>query len=604
MGFLLQPRCVRLLATLLAAVTALSEAAAAQQFGRWWWDGFLGAGMRSYENRVDGAKASSLTERQLRVSLGLNGYLGHPALGRFRVGVDGLRNDLSGPTGSDSDQLGYSVDLDLLPQGSYPISVGARRTSIDLTPGSDATTSVIGAQLETTESFFARLGMRRGWLRGAQLQFNRNRLEFLDPELAPEHESATSLRWVRRIGAFDNRLRLDRELHDYSLANYSTDVWTGSFDQFARLATRWGWQLSLSGHRFGLEQGAKSLSRGDEMRSRASLSREVRGRDLAQLQFELGLVRPSGQIQSESYSGTLSYRLSLRPSVNITPFVQTAELSGEETSRSAQRGGVSFSWSRASHVVDALLSGTAAYGMVSSTDLHVTSDETQRSWAVAASLEHGDLRRTRAGLELEVAINQIRIARPESEVLQDPSFLETGTADEDFARARLKLERRRGTRGLALWADVSKRRSTPLDQDRRVDFTASTITAQASRGSFTLTASGGRTESRPAVDPRQVVEFASTSVSWRPARSLSLLSSYRYDLRSSTALPDLRGSRLNAGFVFHLGQLDLRGEYWQTTDKLASGTNRRDSGFSWTLGRRMAGWLPIVTGARRRGEIR
>src|SRR6266498_3290727 len=62
--------------------------AAAQEFGQWSWDGSVSAAIRKYADRIEETQQKS-TQNDYRLGLGVQGFVLHPAIAAFRVGVDG-----------------------------------------------------------------------------------------------------------------------------------------------------------------------------------------------------------------------------------------------------------------------------------------------------------------------------------------------------------------------------------------------------------------------------------------------------------------------------------------------------------------------------------
>ena len=75
-------------APLLLVLPALLAAAPAsgQQYGQWSWEGALGGTVRAYRNSLDLAPTISDDEISGDVALGVNGFLGHPAVASILIG--------------------------------------------------------------------------------------------------------------------------------------------------------------------------------------------------------------------------------------------------------------------------------------------------------------------------------------------------------------------------------------------------------------------------------------------------------------------------------------------------------------------------------------
>ena len=102
----------------------------------------------------------------------------------------------------------------------------------------------------------------------------------------------------------------------------------------------------------------------------------------------------------------------------------------------------------------------------------------------------------------------------------------------------------------------------------------------------------------------QEVRFTGAGARWRPWRYVHLNGSYREDQREFVLAPDIDGDRAELGLELRVGQVQLLASLFETRERLMDGSERTNRGLRWSIGRRLAGWLPIVTGTQRRGTIR
>src|SRR5512139_2365466 len=113
-------RCAPLVLSVLPMLLA-SAPAFAQQYGQWSWEGTLGGTARSYRNSLDGARTASDDELSADLSLGIDGFLGHPAVGRFRLLGSVGRVSYEGTRRLGSQRWGVDADVRLLPQSRFPL---------------------------------------------------------------------------------------------------------------------------------------------------------------------------------------------------------------------------------------------------------------------------------------------------------------------------------------------------------------------------------------------------------------------------------------------------------------------------------------------------
>ena len=73
-----------------------------QRYGQWSWDALLGIEGRRSSNLINGERVSDYGSRELRLSLGLNGFVLSPAVARFRLRFDTWFTDFGQGSGTDS----------------------------------------------------------------------------------------------------------------------------------------------------------------------------------------------------------------------------------------------------------------------------------------------------------------------------------------------------------------------------------------------------------------------------------------------------------------------------------------------------------------------
>ncbi len=127
---------------------------------------------------------------------------------------------------------------------------------------------------------------------------------------------------------------------------------------------------------------------------------------------------------------------------------------------------------------------------------------------------------------------------------------------------------------------------------------------QVGRQSVTVTANAGRTRTEvEGLSPQEVSFLAASLRAW-PWRYLGVRALFRLDRREVDLAPDIDGQRAEVGFDARLGLLRLEVVYYRVENVVDGGAERVNSGLRWTLSRRFAGWLPIVSAPGRRGEVR
>ncbi|MFN3414211.1 MAG: hypothetical protein ACK42L_09155, partial [Thermoanaerobaculum sp.] len=146
--------------------------ALAQQFGQWSWQANFRAGGRSYENTSQGQLLSQYQEQALSLGLGLNGFVVHPAIARFNLGLDVVFSRYPKGMAVDNNRLGYSLRLGLLPESPYPIELFASRSRFEYQGLTALPAFTFVGTPEQTTSWGGRLRFRHGLLAGALLGFD------------------------------------------------------------------------------------------------------------------------------------------------------------------------------------------------------------------------------------------------------------------------------------------------------------------------------------------------------------------------------------------------------------------------------------------------
>lgn len=591
---------LRLLLVLLPALLC-PPSAETQDFGQWWWDGTLGLGQRGLMNSLTGFDTTRIEERDLQLSLGLNGFLGHPALGDFRLGVDLFLSELRNGESLDRDSTGFSLDLNVLPRGAYPLRLFARRMRFDFS--APASPRPFSRLPDTTSVAGARLRIRRGTLRGTLVGVEHSSLDFVDPDLDNEIDERQYVDWGRQIGSIQNHMRLERSRRTFSFSEAEIDDLVLTLSQQGKLTDLWEWQLSGTGIQRDVEVAGRQAADSDDLRLRNVVSRPIGRRDQLQIQTTLALANAGGGASSSGYGTGLFYRVGLKPGLQLSPFVEYFRQSSELFDSRAPRAGLIFTWGR-NGTVKTLLTTQGSYATLDRQRDGLVESENLLALSLAGTVSHGEPSGLLKELELELSHNDLRLSQEPIAELPDLGLAQTGLRSEDRTRLRLRLAHAWRRSQLSGWIEGSRREGT--GQLQGSDFENETLSAnlQASLGRVTVRGGAGATRLQQGALAEQEIRFDSLTLSWRPWRLLSLHASYRTDERILALVPDFGIDRWEAGLSFQLGQLVLRAEAFEQTESIDLGPERNYRGFRWTLTRRFSGWLPVITGLQRRGVIR
>lgn len=591
-------RRARLLA-LVACATLVACPAVAQTFGRWWLEGSVGLGQRRTRVERDDRVTSDNRQQELRLALALHGFVLHPTVGEFRLGVDLLLSEYEGGQRLDTDRTGFDAELSLLPRGAYPARLYARRQLYDYSRGEGQSLALLRAP-DTTTSVGGRFRVRKGPLRGLLVGAERTSFEILDRASEDELQERQFVDWSRPGGPTRHHLRLEHRLRDYGDFGLRVDDWTASIDESGRAGELWNWQISGLGIRRAVESRSREELETDSLRLRQRWYRPVREADLLDLSASLGLERPDAGSDLESYGASVFYRWRPGAAIEVAPFAQYLERRSDRFGNRGPRAGLSVSWTR-DGTLQSLLSARASFGEIERRVEDVTDRESQTSIVLSGSLAHGDADGLRKELEVEVGRNELRLARDPLLDLPDLGTLASG--DEDYLRGRVTVGHRWDSKWLRGWVEGSRIDAAALAVNG--GFRTDTLSGAVQHGGadYSLQVSAGDVEvQRP--DGTQTVRYSGLAATWTPRRGSRVRVSYRRDQRQLVLAPRVDGERLEALLQLGLGQLTLEVGAFATSERLAGEPDRENRGVNWTVRRGFAAWLPIVTGSRRKGVIR
>ncbi len=593
---------LRISAVLLLVVGAVAGPSKAQ-FGRWSWDGYVGIGQRNTENQVASETTSEFDLDELRLALALNGFLGHPALGRFRLGVDTLVSKQEGGFDLDSDALGLEATVDFLPQGAYPSRLFFRRRTFDHTFDETTDARLIRTLPETSTRWGGHLRVRRGPLSGLALGLESLDQDFQDEESDPQTEDRHWLEWAHSGKALQQRVRLEQRQTDYGFIDLEIDDLTLNIDERLTVEDRWRWLLSGVGIARDVRTATSELST-DDFRLRNRFTFFVRERDQLDIRTASGWLSREGEGSITDHGATVAYRWRVSPVWEIAPFAQYSRQSGAELTLISPRLGVAVTWSHSRERWDGLVTARISYGEIEGRRNGNKATEDEEGYGFTATFGHGQLAGLRKEIEVEYTRNDLGLTRGPLVDLTDLGFSLEQLGTDDLYRGRLTLGHRWDGRVIDAWAEWRRRESSGTL--RLGDFQVEGLTGnlQLSGRRFNVQVNIGETEVERETRPPELIDFRGLGVSLFPLRALSLRASFRDDRRELVLTPDLETEQFRFEVRYQLGQIILEGEVFKTEQRILGSSDRTNRGFRWTVSRRLSGLLPIITGTERRGEIR
>jgi len=587
------PVALLVLPALLAAGPA-----SAQQYGQWSWEGALGGMARSYRNSLDLAPTVSDDEVSADVALGVNGFLGHPAVGRFALlGTVGLIN-YQGVQTLDSRRWGANANLSLLPQSRFPLTLYAKRQAYSYSQITLDDPLFVAGVPETSLGFGGRFRMRAGPLSGTLFGYDRSNVTYRDAGDKSALQETAFADWSRGGRRFDQHLRLEHQRQDFGLVDYSIRDLTGNFNQIARLGGGWRWELFAYGVRRQLEYAGTAADL-DNARTSQRFIDVMSPRTTLELSYDGGLSRGEGT-DFQSHTGLARLQVRPSPAWTFTPYGGYGVQIANGTRLRAPQAGLSASWARAKGTLDLVVNEGLGVAWLQTEG---GPEDSSLSLSVGGSVGQGDDRGLRKEVEASWARNRLRRAGEPVEGLPDLGVGLAGVGTEDSLRGRLTLRRKRGS-ATSLYGYGEASRLELRGAAGAAGPSVDTLTGTLQLTGRRAWAAANVGTSRVGAPSTQEIRFWAATLTLRPLRWLSLAASYRADRRDLVLAPDVDSERIEASADLAVGAFVLTGQGFQTTEAPRGGTERRNRGVVVTLSRRFGGWLPIVTGVPDGGVIR
>jgi hypothetical protein len=586
----------------LGAFFGPGPAAFAQSFGQWSWDGALGVRRITQTATLDGDEIRSRDESNLEFTLNAKGFIVHPAVARFRVGVNAALSKYGSTSGRNNRLWGFDAGINGLPRGAYPFSVYARRQSFAYEQLRDGDPLGLLSVPDTSTAFGGRLRFRRGFLNGTLLGFDRQGISYLDAESRSTRDEQAFVDWSRSSRTFSHHFRLRRRVQEFRLADFGTRDLTLNYDQRGDINPSWRWDMFVIGLHRALDSPAARGSTFDNLRTRQLLVHTMPSQNRVELSYSGGLTRGAVGDTAQSHWLLSRYRWWTRPRWEVTPFIAYSFQVRQGLTVQAPQVGLHSSWSGRAGAFDSLLNGGVGYTRFRRSAGTVAGGDSTLTMEASAVLGHGQDDRLRTELEAAWGRNQLQLIGEAIPELPDLGLSLGGLGTEDSVRGRITLRRRWGSLYVSAYSELSHRGTARTFLGERFTFDQLTNTLQIVGRSFTLTGNLGR--SRVDETDRQSIDTWSASASWRPLRPVSLSAWYRSDSRRLAIAPDIDGESLEVRADVWLGAFLLSGRLIETTQRSLEIPGRTNKGFTVSLSRRFGGWLPFRTGPSPNGVIR
>lgn len=589
--------------TFAVFAAVLAASASAQQFGQWSWDATIGAGQRRYESTVNGATLNDVEDQDMRLALSVNGFIVHPALAVFRVGIETAMTRYAQRAALDNRKLGYRADFRILPQSDYPLQFFLSRRRYDYTSRPEGASFLLQNTPDQTSSLGARFRVRRGLLGGLIVGTDRTVVDFVERSARSEKVARGFADWSRAGRRLQQHYRLERQSRDYGAIGYTLTDTVVNSDQSTLFGT-WRWTAAANATRREITIRGRESGALDIARIQNRLFTAERGKTLWDFGWDAGYAGgANGGVQSHLLSARILREHKNGYAYQWTPFVSLGLQIADAFTVTSPQAGINASWTARRRGFDLGLSGGASYLVLEkSGDASESTSESRLGYSAGFSAGHGSSSRWRKEIELSLARNRFRVAGESVGDVPQFGTVIAGTGTEDIDRARLTVGRRWNGASVQMYSDWSQRRAEGVFTSQPFTSTSLTQSLQVSMRHLSLLFSGGESVVETTMD--QKVRHLSGSAAWRPFRFLSLNTLYRRDRRETVFEPRIDGERIEGGMSVRLGEIYLNPQAFVATERLASGEERVNRGFTVSVSRQFGGWLPIVTAPQRRGVIR
>jgi hypothetical protein len=578
--------------------------ASAQEFGQWTWEALLGLGGRSRDTLTDGQTGSRFDERNVGLSLGMNGFVLHPAVTRFRLGLDLQLTDTDTGQSLDTDRIGLHGNFELFPRSPYRGSLHFNRQLYDYAGAAADDPLTLLSVPDTHTTYGGRFRASQGFMAGSLLGFERSRVDFVGPATDEQVYDRQFYDWARLTEDFSHHVRLEHRFRNLGTVDVEYDELRFNLDESGHITPDWHWTLTGSAFRQDSENFGLGPQRIDDYQLRSRLVHDAREKDLLELSYEFGLTSADTRSSTESHGISATYKWRPNSMWHVGPIVSYAQISSDFEEIQAPRVGVIAGWDWSRLEWDAGFIARGNYGVIERDAAGMTQDESQAAGSLIGTLGHGTMEGLRKEFELEMDRNRLRVTQTGLIAPPGLGLPLPGLGTEDVLRARVTLGHQWDSQFLNAWGDWNRREAKELITNQDVVSETLTATLQYGARRFDLKANLAETDLEVASQNDQSIRTIGVAAIWRPSRYVTLRSSYRLDDRSIALAPDIDGTQFEAGVRWQVGLLYLDATFLESNQRLSGGPETTLRSLTWTVSRRFGGWLPIVSGPGRRGVIR
>ncbi len=585
----------RFISTLVWVVLMLIPSLAdCQQYGQWSWGAVIGAEGRLTDNYSGQENISKYETQSIFLGLGINGFILHPAVARFSLGLDTWFTRFSEATAQNNSRFGGHFDLSLFERGSYPFRLYFSRSQYDYPDlAADDPLTLLGGLPDSTTNWGARFRIRRGFLSGLHLGIDASELEFLSMDQRTDTIDRYFADWARSGKKIQHHIRLLYDARDYARFDYAFDTTTLTWDEHGPLTPTWRWDLSAVGIRRTTQFESTAASKSNTARLRNNFSHNLSDGSFLDLTYNFGYASTGNSENAVDHQIEGRYRRLVGSRWEIAPFATYTLRQINDGNISVLQGGMSATWNRTSGAWNSSFSGLGAYGQSMFSSANSTGSQPFFSATASSNLGHGNSARLRKELDLTISRNEVRSVGNGDADLPDLGIGFAAAGTQDSGRVRFSLFHDWMGGNMSTWAEWRRREADSLVDETRLRAEDLLVTAQLLWSRLSMGFNAGTTKIDDFHSTGQEITFYGGSLSWTPGRSVRTTASYREDFRQLALAPDVDSNRIQATVEFQMGRLSLRGEVFQYTERPENGIERRNRGIFWSVRRGFSGWLPF-----------
>lgn len=589
----------------LSALLALGAArpAAAQQYGQWSWDAAVTLGQQFYRNsEFQGVPGTSYQQTTGSFSLGLTGYAFDPAIVGFHLGGDVYVGDYRPAATERQVGFGGSASINILPRSILPITAYASRRKYDYSGITTTDPLALLTFPQWSTAYGGRARVRRGFLGGLLLGYDRNEIEFVDSTVPRQVNETMFGDWSGNIGRMVPHLRIERRFQDYGYIDYRSTDWTATFDQHGPLWKSWRWDLSAVGFRrdsvFGVDQDP---TRVDSMNLVNSFSYTTARNDSLNIGYSLGVGRTPGVPTGTSQNASLSYAWNIGSGFTATPTASYYWGRFGDSSNDGPQAALNVGWNRQLDAWAISLNANGSYYDLKTTTPDASGKDSGYGWGGGFYVAHGTEATLLKSVEASYSRNQIQQV---AALTIAPGTGLYGIGPSTRATGRVSVSKAGGRSRFRFYVDGSQQEATQ-PTDAATTYTVRSVVGVAEIGYDWATASGSWGKSKSTAFDTQNVKYWSASLNLRPSSNVTAIGTYRRDQSEQVGTPDVDSWRGEATLSLRFGEFFLGSTAFYVSQVVpGSDSNLINRGLTWTLTRGFSGWLPFVSSQQRRGVVR